>query len=72
MIANDFEDYISDIVTDDKERFLFAVSGDGTMSTFNIRLKKSIVKSMQEKQDLLCAQVMKVCEKYFGISVLLF
>ena len=55
-----FHDYISDIAVDDRHRLMFAVSGDGTMNSYNVRQRKLIVKSKREKTDLLSAQVMKV------------
>ena len=55
-----FTDYISSIAVDEKNRFLFAVSGDGTMNTYNIRKKALVIKSKREKMELLSAQVLKV------------
>ena len=55
-----FTDYISSIAVDEKNRFLFAVSGDGTMNTYSIRKKALVIKSKREKMELLSAQVLKV------------
>nr|CAB3267713.1 WD repeat-containing protein 55 [Phallusia mammillata] len=54
-----FDDYVSGIAVDDKHRLLFAVSGDGTMATFNARQRKFIVQSENEECDILCAKVVK-------------
>jgi len=54
------EDYISDIAVDEQNRLIFAVSGDGTMCSYNARQRKFIVQSENEECDLMCAKVMKV------------
>ncbi|CAK8683589.1 unnamed protein product [Clavelina lepadiformis] len=58
-----FEEYVSDIAVDDKHRLIFAVSGDGTMATYNARQRKFIVQSDNEEGDILCAQVLKENKK---------
>lgn len=60
MEETKFDDYISDIAVDDKNRLLFATSGDGTMATFNARQRKFIVQSESEECDVLCCKVVKV------------
>ena len=36
----EMEDYVSSMVTNDDKRFLVCASGDGTLTTINIRGKK--------------------------------
>ena len=60
MHEEGFDDFVSDISADPKRKYLFAVSGDGTMNTYSLRQRKLYVKSKKEKQDLLCVEVIQV------------
>ncbi|XP_039264760.1 WD repeat-containing protein 55-like [Styela clava] len=52
-------DFISCIAVDKHGKFLFATSGDGTMSTFNIKRRKFIVQSENTEYDMSCVGVIK-------------
>lgn len=52
-------DFISCIAVDKHGKFLFATSGDGTMSTFNIKRRKFIVQSENTEYDMSCVGVVK-------------
>lgn len=53
-------DFISCLAVDSRGKFLFATSGDGTMSTFNIKRRKFVVQSENAEHDMNCVSVVKV------------
>lgn len=52
-------DFISNISVDKNHKFLFATSGDGTMSTYNIKRRKFMVQSENAEFDMSCVTVAK-------------
>lgn len=65
-------DYISDIAVDNHARNIFVASGEGTMTTYNIKRKKFIVQSENIETDMTSAAVAKVREyKYLSFILCL-
>lgn len=81
MVEERCHDFISCLAIDSNGKYLFATSGDGTMSTFNIKRRKFMVQSENAEHDMSCVSVVKViwllfwglvriCDKFFWLAQL--
>ncbi|XP_059141792.1 WD repeat-containing protein 55-like [Physella acuta] len=59
MEMKECEDFISDMIVDDDKKFLIAASGEGTLTSFNIRRKRMENQSELFDSELLCLAKMK-------------
>ncbi|PIK50403.1 putative WD repeat-containing protein 55 isoform X2 [Apostichopus japonicus] len=57
--AKQNEDYLSDIAVDETNRIVFATSGDGTMSTFNIKRRRFDLQSENLHSELMCVEIVR-------------
>ncbi|XP_026475749.1 WD repeat-containing protein 55 homolog [Ctenocephalides felis] len=48
------EDYISDMITNDHKKYLVCSSGDGSLTTININMRKIHVQSEEYEEELTC------------------
>ncbi|XP_014215877.1 WD repeat-containing protein 55 homolog isoform X2 [Copidosoma floridanum] len=55
----EMEDYVSAMITDAEKKFLVCTSGDGTLTTLNIRAKKMHVRTEDYPQELTCLGLFK-------------
>ncbi|KAG8197966.1 hypothetical protein JTE90_020341 [Oedothorax gibbosus] len=59
----DCEDYISSLTINSEKKILLATSGDGILTTYNVRAKKLVMQSEDFDCDLLCAGIFKKGQK---------
>ncbi len=64
MEVKENEDYISEMAIDKARRVIVATSGDGTMSTFNIRRRKFVMKSENVQNEMMTVTLVKVRVAY--------
>lgn len=53
----EMDDYVSSMVTNDDKKYLVCASGDGTLTTLNIRGKKLHVRVSKINDDLFIALI---------------
>ncbi|XP_044750493.1 WD repeat-containing protein 55 homolog [Coccinella septempunctata] len=48
------EDYISEMITNEEEQYLLCTSGDGSLTTFDLRKRNFLMQSEEYQEDLTC------------------
>ncbi|KAL3281159.1 hypothetical protein HHI36_004377 [Cryptolaemus montrouzieri] len=48
------EDYISDIITNEDEKYLLCSSGDGSLTTFDLQNRKFLMQTEEYEEELTC------------------
>lgn len=48
------EEYISQMITNEEEKYLLCTSGDGSLTTFDLRNRNFLVQSEEYEEDLTC------------------
>lgn len=61
--ARENEDYLSDLAVDDNNKIVLATSGDGTLSSFNIKRRRFDLQSENLNNDLTCIELTRRGQK---------
>ncbi|XP_012279837.1 WD repeat-containing protein 55 homolog [Orussus abietinus] len=59
LSLKEMQDYVGSMITTSDEKYLACSSGDGTLTTLNIRAKKMHVQSEEYDEELICLGLMK-------------